>query len=323
MPSQAYIDYTELMKRRAFVDAAAFAESRSLEPGENAAFWLTQQARAHLRGGQPEKAYECGNRAVQAAPGNMYALLAKAEASMRLYRYTEALEDYAGLLNTPSVKERARRSMLECIALSTKDWSRILSLIVEWDMPREDAFRWRVKALAGLKRNEEAVAVCREWLEVSPDNPAALWELTELEIERDGLEEVSRRMGRMAKIPSRPPVYAEIYASLCKRAGNIDAALNQYSKLARSGDTHSIRKKAFALAKSGGEREATPLMEELLRLNPKDMYVHKSYIAACQRIGETERAVKFYNLLLAEHPEEISLHGRIKAIRKGKALENE
>jgi len=78
MPSAAYTEYTNLMKRGAFRNAAVLAEHRSLEPEENSGFWLTQQSRVLMRVRQFNKAYICANRAVQAAPGNRYAQLARA-----------------------------------------------------------------------------------------------------------------------------------------------------------------------------------------------------------------------------------------------------
>jgi len=303
MPSAAYTEYTNLMKRGAFRDAAVLAERRSIEPGENCGFWLTQQSRALMRARQFKKAYTCANRAVHAAPGNSYAQLARADALVKLRKYRDALDDFTGLIHDPKVGIRARKGMLECLAKTKKDWARILSLITEWDMPAEDAFRWRVQALLGLKRFDDAVDACHKRLKQSPDDPAALWQLTDLEVERDGLEQVTARMARMAKIPSRPPIYGEIYASLCKRAGSTDAALDQYTKLSdRDGDTNIIRKRAFALAKSGRETEAIPLMEEILRMNPGDDYINKCYVAACNRIDNSEGAVHFYQELLSHYP---------------------
>ncbi len=316
MASAAYTEYTKLMKRGAFKDAAGFAERLSLEPGENSGFWLTQQSRALLRAGQQKKAYECAHQAVQYAPGNSFAQLARADALLKLREFSKAQDDFTELLHAPKTFSRARQGVLECLAQTTKDWDRILALIAEWDMPPEEAFRWRVLALIGLKRNEDAVAACHEWLKRLPDNPMALWQLTDLEIERDGLDQVIKRMARISRIPSRPPIYTEIYASLCRRSGSMETALGQYTKLARkTGDTRIIRKQAFALAKCGRETEAIPLMEELLRLDPKDMYIHTSYVAACKRIGDPERAGRFYQELLSIYPDEKSLYGRLKKIR--------
>jgi tetratricopeptide (TPR) repeat protein len=124
-------------------------------------------------------------------------------------------------------------------------------------------------------------------------------------------------MGKLAKIPSRPPVYKEIYASLCRRAGKPELALKQYTELGRSGSDPKIyRKQAFALAKSGKELEAIPIMEELLKLNPKDFYIHNAYIPACKRVQQLAKALAFYEKLLEANPEEKPLFGWIKKLKK-------
>ena len=106
-------------------------------------------------------------------------------------------------------------------------------------------------------------------------------------------------MGKLAKIPSRSPVYKEIYASLCRRAGKPELALKQYTELSRSGSDHRIhRQQAFALAKSGKELEAIPIMEELLKLDPRDFYIHSAYIPACKRARQLTGALAFYQKLL-------------------------
>jgi Flp pilus assembly protein TadD len=144
-----------------------------------------------------------------------------------------------------------------------------------------------------------------------------LWLTAEIEISCDGLDAVRERMGRMAKIPSKPPVYAEIYASLCRRAGIGDAAVEQYEKLQTRGDaSRAIRQKAFILAKSGRENEAIGLMEELLRADLKDHFLHSAYGAACGRAGELDRAKSFYRELMDANPAEKGLYGRIRAIDK-------
>lgn len=316
MASKSYNEFITLYKRDSFKEAADYAERCSLEPGENSGFWLTQQSRALLRAGQSIKAHACAQRAVQCVPGNHYALLTRAEALAKLGRFSEALNDFSELLNSPKTVSRARRGVLECIAQTTKNWSRILALITEWNLPPEEAIRWRVTALIGLKRQEDAMKECHNWLKLSPDNPTALWKLTELEIARDGIEQVLARMARLAKIPSRPSVYGEIYASLCRRVGKTETALGQYKKLAdKNSDRRIIRKQAFAMAKSNREAEAVPLMEGLLRIDPRDIYIHSSYVAACKRLNDLARPERFYQELLSAHPSEKSLYGRLRKVQ--------
>jgi hypothetical protein len=56
-------------------------------------------------------------------------------------------------------------------------------------------------------------------------------------------------------------------------------------------------------------------MEELLKLNPKDLYIHSAYIPACRRAQQLTRALAFYEKLLEANPEEKPLFGRIRKIK--------
>ena len=79
-------------------------------------------------------------------------------------------------------------------------------------------------------------------------------------------------------------MYREIYASLCRKAGRPEEAVKAYETIGAQGEQSRIqKKKAFTLAKSGRELEALPLLEELLKNEPADKYLHSSYAAACRR----------------------------------------
>jgi len=253
-------------------------------------------------------------------------VLAAAEALYGLSRIEDALIHFEAIAADRKLSSFARKGILECTA-AKKDWNRILHLLAQWEIPPDFEFDWKVKALAGLNRLEEAISVCRARLKACPDDSRGLWALTDLEIRKEGIQPVLARMGRLAKIPSRPSIYKEIYASLCRRSGKPDAALEQYAKLAREEASPKIhRRQAFVLAKSGRELEAIPLMEELLKIDPFDFYLHRSYLPACQRAGKLDRARTFYEQLLAANPEEKSLFGKIRKvqslIRKQSAAEN-
>jgi tetratricopeptide (TPR) repeat protein len=316
MATPAYEQFQAIMQRRAFAEAAEFAERQVLAANARDEFWLTQQSRAFLRGRQPKKALESARQALSRAPNNRYALLARADALAALGAFAEALADYTELLIDEKLVHRARTGVLECLA-GTSQWPAALNHIAQWGLPPEESLSWRAKALAATGRRDEAIEACNELLRLRPDNPATLWQLTDLEVGRDGQDVVMKRMGRMAKIPNGPAIYGEIFASLNRRAGNPEAALKEYSKLAQGHSNPRIMsKQAYALAKSGGERTAIPMFEELLRLDPRDMYVHKAYVAACTRIGELEHVWKFYQELLALFPDEKTLLGRVGKIQK-------
>jgi tetratricopeptide (TPR) repeat protein len=313
--SEAFDQFQALLKQRRYREAASLAERESLQGGEPA-FWLTQQSVALVRAGDAAAALEAANGALAVEPSNPYAIVAAADSLFALERAEEALSHYREALPFPKLAPRARKGVLECLG-RLKRWEEVLSLLAQWAMPEDQTASAKVKALAGAGRRDEAIDECRRWLQRMPDHPQALWALTDLEVERDGLPAVLERMERTVRIPSLPAVYREIYASLCRRAGRPEAALEVYEKLEAQGAGPRVqRRQAFLLAKSGKEREALPLLEELLRAEPGDMFLHSSYEAACRRIGAVERAINFYTALLGQHPEVKGLYGRIKTLHR-------
>ncbi len=313
--SPKYDEYRALFRKGRYIEAAGFAETAYLEGNQNNPFWLTRQAAALIKIREYKESLEVAEQALSLNPSNPYSMLAVADALRGLKRTDEALRYYEEIMGDPKITFFAQKGILSCLE-AKKDWDKMLGHMRKWEMPRNSAFVWKVKALAGQKRWDEAIEICGQWLAVQPDLPQALWALTNLEIQRDGLESVLKKMGRLAKIPSRPPVYKEIYASLCKRAGKPELALKQYEKLTRTGsDIWNQRQQAFALKKSGKLSEAIPMMEELLKFDPKDFFIHTSYVSACKKSHQIERVLKFYEELVELNPEETTLYGRIKNIK--------
>ena len=313
--SPKYDEYRALFKKGRYIEAAGFAETAYLKESRNNPFWLTRQAAALIRARKYKESLEVAEQALSLKPSNPYSMLAVADALCGLKRTDEALRYYEEIVQDPKLSFSAQKGILSCLE-AQKEWDKMLRRMGQWEMPKNSVFAWKVKALAGQKRWDEAIEICGQWLAVQPDLPQALWALTNLEIQRDGLESVLKKMGRLAKIPSRPPVYKEIYASLCKKAGNPELALKQYEKLTRTGsDIWNQRQQAFALKKSGKLSEAIPMMEELLKLDPKDYFIHTSYVSACKKSSQIERVLKFYEELVELNPEETTLYGRIKNIK--------
>ena len=318
--SEAFAEFQQLLKQKRYKDAAGLAEKECQKNSSPDPFWLTQQAVALVRAGEPERALAAAKQALALDPSNPYAIMVAADSLLGLDKVEESLAHYREAFAFGKVAPRGRKGALDCLSRLSR-WDEMISLLAEWALPEEESAPWKVKALAGLGRREEAIAECTRWLERVPDHPPALWALTEMEVERDGLAPVIERMERALRIPSLPPVYREIYASLCRKAGRPEAALREYEKLEAQGAGPRVQKwQAFLLAKSGKESEALPLLEELLRAEPADMYLHSSYEAACKRMDETERAINFYTTLLGKHPEAKSLYGRIRTLRR--RLEN-
>ena len=304
------------MRQARYEEAARYAEQEAQSGSDSDEFWLTQQAKALVRSNNFKAALEIAQQALDRDPSNPYAVAVTADALLGLDLPEKALMRYEEILPSPRLVGKGRNGVLQCLS-TLKRWEELLQRIESWSLPEADALSWQVKAFGATGREEEALETCRRWLELRPHYPPALWERTELEIRTQGIETVLEKMGRLVRIRSLPKIYGEIYASLCRRAGRPDDAIKTYERLGAEGEQPKIqKKKVFVMAKSGREREAIPLLEELLKAEPADMYVHSSYAAACRRVGDLERAINFYNQLLGLHPEERALYGRIRRLQK-------
>jgi tetratricopeptide (TPR) repeat protein len=312
--TDAYKKFGGLMKSGRYRDAVRLADQELGMRGGADPFWLTQKANALNRASDHEQAYVSARSALARDPSNPYAILAAADALFGLHRLEESLSYYREITSHTNLGGRARAGVFGCLERGGR-WDELL--LFANSRPKEEGCAGRVKALRGLGRGAEALEECRLWIASQPNHPPALWELCELEVESEGLEIVRTRYERLAKIPSLPRVYREIYASLCRKAGLPEVALREYEKLDNAVSGVRVqRKQAFLMAKTGREREAIALMEELLSLDPKDMYLHSSYGAACERVNEIERGIEFYLSLLGKFPEERGLYGRLNRLKK-------
>lgn len=316
MRTGSFPEYQALMSDRRFADAAALAESESTKPDERREFWLTQMARALIRLSDFGRALEAAEEALALRPDELFAVATEADALVGLRRFDDALVRYEELLREPRLAAKGRKGVLGCLA-AMHQWESILDRISSLGMEEPDRLGWQAKALAGVGKYEEAVEASSRLLKLRPDDSAALWQRTEVEIKRNGLDAELVRMGRMARIGSLPQIYREIYASLLKKAGREEEAVKVYASINAQGGQEKVQKKqVFAMAKGGKEEEAIPLLEEFLRVEPEDRYLNSSYVAACKRTDAAERAITFYYALLGAHPDAKSLYGRIATLHK-------
>lgn len=312
----AYELFKSYLRSHNYSAAFETAEREALKNPAQKIFWMNQQAIVLINEGKIKEALEILKKALSIDPQSPWTLLLYSDARQKSGNIAEALRGYEELVSNEKLAGRAQKGVLECL-IRLGEWNRTLDCISQWNLTPDESYKFQIQALTGLKRTDEAFSLCNQWLQCSPDNKTALWLLVPLEISRDGLETVRLKYERLAKIPSKPPVYGEIHAYLCKKSGKIDKAVNQYQKLqTKTQDPSILRKKAFALAKSGQELQAIPLLEELLRISPADTFLHSSYSAACNRSSNLERAWKFYHELLSLHPDDMRIFGRIKKIQK-------
>jgi len=318
MQSPSFVQFKDLLRRRAWDDAVSLARREADSGGPGEAFWYTQQAVALNRKKSWNEAQAAAEKSLTLKPHNPWALLALGDALLGRRRLKEAIEvlEEAAADRDERAAQRARERLCEALA-RTKQWERLRSCAAGGQLPPSRRIRFQAMAASGLGHHREAVGLCREALSGEPDNKEILWLMTEAEIAIEGLEPVRVRMGRLARIPSRPPIYGRIYASLCRRAGVHDDAIRQYESLrTREGGADATQKKAFLLAKSGKEKEAIPLLEELIRSDIANFVQHNAYIGACARAAELHRAEAFYTELQSLHPEHRPLYGRLRDVRK-------
>jgi predicted Zn-dependent protease len=309
-------EFSSMMKQRRFTEAAAFADRQLVMAGGRSQFWLTRLSSALLGSGDSDGALEAARKSCDIAPGNAWALCAQGEALLKKGLAAEALHFFNDARGDSRTAPRACRGAFSCM-VRMKAWQDILDALVRWGVPESEAYAWKTRALVALKRTAEAQVECDRWLAASPDNRDALWQQSEIWIVTEGLDAALARMSRLAKIPGKPSVYGELHAALCKRAGKTADAARQYGRLLDRKVTPALqRKQAFALAKSGRESEAIPMLEEMLRKAPADNYLNNGYIGACARSGALERAWIFYHDLLKLFAAEKTLFGRIGHVRK-------
>lgn len=306
-----YNEFRAHMRARSHQKALALADRELHAVQGRSEFWLTQRAQALLQLRDYGAAIAAANEALELAPTSAYALLARADAQRLAGNYATALPDFMELAHDDRVAKRARTGALQCLTRQGL-WQQLLDCAGQWSAH----LGWRAKALVGLKRWAEARQTLEVWLGQSPDHRQALWLLVDVEIAEASIGAVRDRYARLARLPSRPAIYREIHASLCRRMGDDAAAAAQYEQAAKVSSDPSIRRRqAFAMAKAGQEAAACDMFEELLRCDPADQYVHSAYLAACRRITGQERAITFYESLLELHPEYKGTYGRLRKIR--------
>lgn len=316
MTTEPYKEFQHLLKNKEYQSALIIAKNESLKCNDKNDFWLTQIAITYFNSSEFQKSLKYSELALKFAKKNIYPLLIRAESLYFLKLYDSALEAYKESIILDQNSSRAKIGILNCLA-AKKDWEMLITENNRFDLDIHKKYGYKIKALLGLKKIEEGISVCHEWLKISPDDKSALWHLTKFEIQKFGLDATREKMGKIAKIPSKPLIYSEIYATLCKQSGLTEVAIAQFNKISSKLTSNSvIRQKAFILAKSNKEAEALPLMEELLRIDPDDMYVHSAYMAAAKRMNYVETAWNFYNNLISKFPDNKKLYGKLKAMQK-------
>ncbi len=315
MNSPSYQQFRYLLNQGRGREAAEYADRAYLQGNPDNPFWLNMKTIALIRAGQYAEAVSVSKQAFARQPNNPYCIRALGDALKAAGGHEDAAGCYEALLPSLKFSDYAKEAILDCL-LKTAQWDRITEYIAAWRLPRPVQLEWKTKILSRRNKLPEAIETCAEWLKLRPDDPKALWALMDLEIQRDGLEYVLHKMERISKIPSRPPIYKEIYASLLRRAGREGRAVKAYEDLSGyCADPRILKKQAFSLARSGNESEAIPLLEELLAREPEDIYLNASYGAALKRTGRLQRGLEFYSRLIAGNPHALKINDHVRKIK--------
>ena len=215
MTMTTYDKFKSYLRSRNYNAAFETAEREALKNPAQKIFWMNQQAIALSNAGNTKEALEILKKALTIDPQSPWTLLLYSDARLKSGDISEALSGYEELVGNEKLARRAQKGALECL-IRLGEWNKTLDYISQWNLPSEESYKFQIQAFTGLKRTDEAFSLCNQWLQLSPDNKSALWLLVMLEISRDGLETVRLKYERLAKIPSKPPVYGEIHAYLCK-----------------------------------------------------------------------------------------------------------
>lgn len=314
MFSERYLEYKKLISNKEYLKALLLAEEEHLRVSDGKVFWLVQQANALIKLKRISEAVAIAESALNVAPQNAWTLLTLAEAYRVNGDFARALELYEEVYLSLGSEPAAKFGLLRCL-VDKKDWERLLEKLSQIELDEKEVLEYQLKAYSGLKDEAKVLLCVNRLLEICSEHRQALWEKTKIDIKREGMEGVLSKLARLVKIPSCALVYHELYAWVCKESGEMDKAISEYQRLVPS-TSSALRQQAFALAKSGREQEAVPIMESLLSDNPSDVYVHSSYVAACTRISLQERAISFYSELLQKNPQQKNLYGCISRLRK-------
>ena len=254
--TDAYREFSALMGSGKFRQAAELATQELAHGGGAGAFWLTRRASALNRASDYEQAFADSRNALAIEPSNPYAILCAADALLGLQRPQEALGHYREIAAHAKVGGRAHNGIFESLAALGR-WQELLDSLAA--VPPEERHPWRVKALHAQGKTEEAMSECRQWLAVRPDHPAALWELSELEVASDGLETVRARYERLARIPTLPPSTARFTPPCAGGLGSPNSPLRNTGRSAGRGKGRACRKsRPFSLQRPDASRKPFP-----------------------------------------------------------------
>ncbi len=237
-------------------------QARELQPKSSPI--LVDYARAALGAGLLEQALAAAEEAVALDPDDHEALQLKAQAARGLQRWQESLD---------ALGRRA------AILGSPQAWLDYAALADEQEMP-EEVRRATAQALLKARRD-----------------PRALLPVVESLVSQ-GQHERARRALRyaLARLGTQDPALLRRLATLEEDAGDLDAALDTWSRLAKvcPQQSDALSRSAQILCRLNRRSEAIGALQQALELDPQDASLHVSLARILAENGEALRALGHY-----------------------------
>ncbi len=184
--------------------------------------------------------------------------------------------------------------------------------------PSPKAFKTAAAVFKAAGRLDDARAAFKKLLSISPNDGFAMKELLELgEGEKGGkLHEIENLLKLPANKANRELLFARV--KYLESAGDVEAAAKAAAEIVAAFPDDIKVKTAFTylLVRVKRYADALPLLGELLKLNPKDYYLHNTVLRCAKESGGLEGAYALYTELIREHPAEKALFGRRRRIQQ-------
>jgi len=256
-----------------------------------------------------------------ADPQNERALSLVGDVFLREQKPQEALNYYRqAFLRTP------REYFLLQAARALKKMNRYEEALLELDKvlvtkPQHLTFlKEKALILTRLKRYDQALAIYEKIKELTPADNFVQKEILRLRSQQKPKSQVLKDLQIVVGMESKKDD-AQIHGLLAQKlkdAGMIREAIAEY-KIAAALDPHNpyfLKQQGFCHYRQKEYDLASKCLEEALRQDPTDIIVRKTLGKIFSATGQLEKFLTLLEEIFRQHPEQITLWGTIKSLRK-------
>lgn len=225
-----------------------------------------------------------------------------------------------------------REYLLLQIARALKKMNRLQEALLELDKvlvakPQNLTFlKEKALVLTRLRLYEQALAIYEKIKELCPADNFVHKEIIRLRSQQKPQTQVLKDLQAVIGMESKKDD-AQMHGLLAqklKAAGLIREALAEY-KIASSLEPHNpffLKQQGFCYYQQKEYELASQFLQEALRHDPADIIVRKTLEKIFTTTGQIEKFVTFLEELLRQRPEQVTLFGTIKKLRKKLPKEN-